>query len=151
MQLTARCDAWPMSVDMGALLDRVVADAFAENFVVESGLAHQQSIYSLLVRSVDRPGRSVEFSVGVHWVSAWIPELGVSTSPFEFGYRDNEVERARMLAWLCEAMASYLDGEGEITERKALILRRKENVLKLQVMDKEWILGVKRHLSPGPD
>lgn len=68
-----------------------------------------------------------------------------------FEYDEDEPAKELLLRWLCNAMKHYLDGEGEITQRKTLIRRRTENVLTLTVDGDEWVLGRSHGSYPYPD
>lgn len=136
-----------MSIDMGALLDRVVADVFEDQYLVESQARDEYPWrHAYLVSKTDGQTRSFRVRATYEWCDVWIPELDVGTIMFD--YDDDESEKERMLRWLCAGLRHYLDGEGKVTHRKTLIRRKQENVLRLDVDGDEWVLG--RHFSSLP-
>lgn len=138
-----------MSIDIGVLLDRVVADVFGDEYTIESVSRDEYPWnHAYLIVAQGKPQRSVQVRATYEWFDVWIPELDVGTIMFD--YDDEESEKELALRWLCEAMDHYLSGGGIVTQRKTLILRRTENVLQLDVNGHEWTLGRSSSSIPYP-
>lgn len=139
-----------MTIDIGAMLDRVVSEVFGDSY--QSELIPNDKdpwIHMYLISSLGENQRSVRIRATYEWFEAVVPDLDVGSMLFE--YDDVESEKAKELTRLCDAMKHYLDGEGQVTQRKTLIRRRLENVLTLNVDGREWVLGRHHSSSPYPD
>jgi hypothetical protein len=136
-----------VTIDIKAMLDRVVAEVFDQNFSVEDDTSSDYP-FGHAVRVTGRPeeGRTAIIRATYEWMDAFIPELNVQTIVFD--YDDVEQEKAYELRRLCRVMRAYLEGEARIEHRRRLFRRGTVPVVSVEVDGLEWRLG--RHHSVAP-
>lgn len=129
-----------MTIDIKALLHRVVDEVFNETFaVVQATPETQPGLHS--VRVIGRFGndRTARIRASYEWVTVFIPELDVGT--ILFAYDDVEDEKEAELRKLCLVVCAYLQGKGHIEKQWRLFRRGEVSVLKIEVDGYEWRLG----------
>ncbi|MBP2217140.1 hypothetical protein [Arthrobacter sp. CAN_C5] len=116
-----------MTIDMRAMLGRVVPEVFNEHLVTaDVNTDDKDWPYGSLVISGTREGRSVIIGAdGGPFMIAYVPELNVQIMAFdeEDDEEDAEEYREEALRKLCLAMLVYLEGGGRISERRSLLGR----------------------------
>ncbi|WP_307028994.1 hypothetical protein [Arthrobacter globiformis] len=134
-----------MTIDIKAMLNRVVAEVFDQNFIVEDDTSSDYPFgHAVRITSRHEQHRTAIIRVTYDWMDAFIPELNVQTIVFD--YDDGEQEKAEDLRKLCRAMRAYLQGEARIEHRRRLF--RPGTVVSIEVDGLEWRLG--RHHSVSP-
>jgi hypothetical protein len=140
-----------MTTDNKAMLDRVIAEVFNEDFVtmrVSSDEAHGS--HSVQVSRRDHEDRTAIIRAGYVWMEAFIPELNVQTSILvDDGEEDDddddedtiEAYKKGELKKICRVMHSYLEGGGRISERRSLLGRGVVRKLVIESDGFEWRLG----------
>ena len=137
-----------MTIDIQAMLHRVVAEVFDENFTVENvGSSDDAWLHGVQVSKRCEKDRTAVIRASYEWMDALVPELDVQAVIFD--YDDVEADKEAELRRLCLAMRSYLQGEGRIEQRRQLFRRGTVPILRFEVDGFEWRLG--RHLSSVPD
>jgi hypothetical protein len=137
-----------MTIDIQAMLDRVVAEVFDETFTVAPiNLSGDAWPHGVLISSRSGTGRTVIIRASYEWMDAVVPELGVQTILFD----DDgvEAEREAGLRRLCLVMRAYLRGGGRVEQRRRVLRRGTVPVLRIEMDGLEWRLG--RHFSTVPD
>lgn len=137
------CETVTVTIDIRAMLHRVVAEVFDQNFAVEDATASGDSSRpAVLVISHLVQGRTAIIRASSVWMDAFIPELNVQTSVLA----EDEVEHQNEdeLRGLCHVMHAYLRGEGSISQRRRFFRRGTALVLTIEVDGKEWRLGRNR-------
>lgn len=146
------CETVTMTIDMRAMLGRVVPEVFSEHLVTADVNAdHTDWPYGSLVDSRTIEGRSVIIGAdGGAFLIAYVPELNVQTMVFdeEDDEEDAEVDREKALRKLCLVMLVYLEGGGRTSERRSLLGRGVVRKLIIESDGFEWRLG--RNFSSGP-
>lgn len=138
-----------MTIDIRAMLHRVVAEVFDENFAVtDFGYSDDPGLHGVEVSSNLVEGRTAVIRAKYEWADAFIPELNVQANIFD--YDDMEEEKAAELRRLCHVMRAYLQGEGEIEKRRRLFRRGTNSVLRIEVDGLEWRLGRHSYVVPDP-
>jgi len=134
-------------IDIKAMLHRVIAEVFDENFVITDVRSKEEAwLHGVRVSSRFDKDRTAIIRASYEWMDAFIPELTVQTTLFD--YDDVESEKEAELQRLCLVMRAYLLGEGRIEERRRLFRRGTVPVLRIEVDGLEWCLG--RHHSSVP-
>ncbi len=129
-----------MTIDIKAMLHRIVAEVFDENFTVEETTSSKTPwIHAVRVSNPAIPERTTIICATYEWMEAFIPELKVMGIIFE--YDDIEEEKENALRPLCIAMRMYLDGEGRIVQKRRLFRRGTVPALYLDIDGAEWRLG----------
>lgn len=126
-----------MTIDVEALLRRVVAEVFDTDVVVaystESKAPHVQR-----ARLAGADGRrQAGLRASYEWFDATIFDLGVSTTLYD--YDDEEQDKEAVLRALALVVRAYLRGEGRIEHKRGLI--RSHPVLRIKVDNRDWELG----------
>jgi hypothetical protein len=141
-----------MTIDMRAMLGRIVPEVFKEHLVtVDVNSDHKDWPLGSLVNSYTGTGRSVIIGAdGGSFMIGYVPELNVQMMVFdEEGDEDDAEEyREEALRELCRAMLVYLEGGGRVSERRSLLGRGVVRKLVIESNGFEWRLG--RNLSSGP-
>ena len=134
-----------MPIDFKAMLHRVVAEVFDQNFTVEDETSDDDPLHHT-VRVISRlsQGRMAIIRASNVWMDAFIPELNVQTSVLDED--DVEQDKEDELRRLCLVMRAYLQGEGRIQQRRRLFRRGTVPVLILEADGQEWRLG-RNHCS----
>lgn len=139
------CETVIMTIDMRAMLGRVVPDVFHEHFVTaDVNSDHEIWPYNSLVNSRMSEGRSVIIGAdGGAFMVAYVPELDVQTMVLdeEDDEEDAEEYREKALRELCLAMLVYLEGGGRISERRSLLGRGVVRKLIIEADGTRWRLG----------
>ncbi|MBG6185447.1 hypothetical protein IWX65_003426 [Arthrobacter sp. CAN_A214] len=141
-----------MTIDMRAMLGRVVPDVFDEHLVTADVNAdHEIWPYGSLVDSRTIEGRSVIIGAdGGAFMVGYVPELNVQAMVFDEEDEEEDAEeyREKALRELCLVMLVYLEGGGRISERRSLLGRGVVRKLIIESDGFEWRLG--RNLGSGP-
>ncbi len=136
-----------MSIDIRAMLDRVVAEAFDENFTATPTDSSDDScLHGVHLSNRSGTDRTAIIRVSYEWMDALIPELDVQTILFD--YDDVEAEKEAELRRLCLVMRAYLRGGGRVEQRRRFLHWGTIPVLSIEVDGLEWRL--RRHLSTVP-
>jgi hypothetical protein len=136
-----------VTIDIKAMLQRVVGEVFDENFdVAEVSSGEDSWLHGVHVSSRFDKGRTAIIRASYEWMDAFIPELNVQTTLFD--YDDVEPEKEAELRRLCLVMRAYLQGEGRIEQRWRLFRRGTSSVLKIEVDGVQWRFG--RYLFSVP-
>jgi hypothetical protein len=126
-----------VTIDVGALLRRVVTEVFDADVVVafstESNAPH---VHRARLAGADGR-RHAGLRASYEWFEATIFDLGVSTTLFD--YDDDERDKEAVLRALALVVRAYLRGEGRIEHKRGLI--RSHPVLRIKVEDRDWELG----------
>lgn len=136
----ARARLTPVTIDIKAMLHRVAAEVFDENFTVgEAPSGDYPSSYAVRVISHIEPGRTAIIRASYVWMDAFIPELNVqaSSTPDE---DDEEQYKEEELRRICLVMLAYLRGDGRIEQRRRLFRRGTLPVLIIDVDGRQWRL-----------
>ncbi len=133
-------DTIPVTIDIGIMLNRIVAEVFGQEFMVEDANSSEDPwIHTVRVKSRVEQGRSAIIRATYEWMDIYIPELNVQATVFD--YDDVEQEKADELTRLCLVMRAYLQGEGRIEQKKRFFRRGTVPVLNVEVDGLEWRLG----------
>lgn len=136
-----------MTIDIKAMLHRVVAEVFDENFTVADVSSSDDSwLHGVHVSSRYDKDRTAIIRASYEWMDAFIPELNVQTSLFD--YDDVEQEKEAELRRLCLVMHAYLQGEGHVETRRRLFRRSTVSILSIEVDGLEWRLGRHHFVVP---
>jgi hypothetical protein len=134
------CKTVPVTIDLKAMLHRVVAEMFDEDFTVEDATSSEDpSRPAVLVASRLGQDRTAIIRASNVWMDAFIPELNVQTSVLDED--DVEQEKEDEIRRLCLVMRAYLRGEGRIEQRRRLFRRGTVPVLSIEVDGHTWRLG----------
>jgi hypothetical protein len=126
----------PVTVDVQALLRRVVADVFDAD-VTAAYSTHPKNPQMHRVQLTGADGRRhAGLEASYEWFEATIFDLGVST--FLLDYDDEEEDKEAVLRALALVVRAYLRGEGRVEHRRRLF--RSRPVLKIVADDREWTL-----------
>lgn len=138
-----------MTIDIKAMLHRVVAEVFDENFTIEDATSTDDpSRHAVRVaRRLDQD-RTAIVRATYEWMDAFIPELNVQTTVFD--YDDVEKDKADDLRRLCLVMHSYLQGHARIEQRRRLFRRGTATVVCVELDGLEWRLGRNHWVVPHP-
>jgi hypothetical protein len=145
-----------MTRDIKAMLDRVVAKVFIEDFVIVNLSSDDPaSSSSVQVSGRSHEDRQAVIRVDPVWVEGFIPELNVQTALLvdDYGEEDDdelEAYREAELMKLCRVMRAYLQGDGQVTMRRRMFGRGSTFVLKIEVDGFEWRLGQNHWAGPKP-
>ncbi|WP_104168916.1 hypothetical protein [Arthrobacter sp. SX1312] len=146
------CEAVATTIDMRAMLGRVIPEVFDEHLVTaDANTDHKIWPYGSLVESRMSEGRSVIIGAdGGPFMIAYVPELSVQTMVFdeEDDEEDAEVYREEALRKLCLVMLVYLEGGGRISERRSPLGRGIVRKLIIESDGFDWRLA--RNFSSGP-
>lgn len=130
-----------MTIDIKAMLHRVVTEVFDQNFTVEDATSGDDPLRPA-VRVISRleQDRTAIIRASYVWMDAFIPELNVQAAgiPDE---DDVEQEKEDELRRICLVMRAYLRGEGRIEQRRRLFRRGTVPVVIVEVDGHEWRLG----------
>jgi hypothetical protein len=133
-----------MTIDIEAMLHRVVAEVFDENFAVAKVSSSDNSwLHGVHVSNRSNKDRTAVIRASYGWMDALVPELNVQTILFDED--DEEAEKEAELRRLCLVMRAYLQGEGRVEQRRRLFRRGTVPILYIEVDGLEWRLG--RHPS----
>ncbi|GAA3666319.1 hypothetical protein GCM10023081_01440 [Arthrobacter ginkgonis] len=136
-----------MTIDIKAMLHRVIAEVFDGNFTVEDATSREDpQLHRVRVACRFDEGRTAIIRASYEWVDAFVPELEVQTVLFD--YDDAEQEKADELRRLCLVVRAYLQGEGRIERRRRLFRRGTVAVLVIEVDGLEWRLGRNHWVVP---
>ncbi|MBP2385848.1 hypothetical protein [Paeniglutamicibacter kerguelensis] len=129
-----------MTIDINAMLQRVVAEVFDQNFTVEDVTSGDDPFrYSVRVISEPEQDRTAIIRASYTWMDGFIPELNVQTGVLDDD--DVEQEKEDELRRLCLVMRAYLRGEARIDQRRRLFRRGTVPVVTIEVDGHEWRLG----------
>ncbi|MFL4474742.1 hypothetical protein ACIPVK_12150 [Paeniglutamicibacter sp. MACA_103] len=130
-----------MTIDIKAMLHRVVAEVFDQDFTVEDATSSDDAS-RLAVRVISRleQDRTAIIRASSAWMDAFIPELNVQTSVLDEDDVEQEQEKEDELRRLCLIARAYLRGEGRIEQKRRLFRRGTVPVLRVEVNDQEWRL-----------
>lgn len=138
--LDRTCETDTVTIDIKAMLHRVVAEVFDQDFGVEDATSiDDASRYAVRVISRLEQDRTAIIRASSVWMEAFVPELKVQASILDED--DVEQEKEDELRRLCLVMRAYLRGEGRIEQRRRLFRRGTVPVLSVQVNSQEWRLG----------
>lgn len=129
-----------MTIDIKAMLQRVVAEVFDQNFTVEDTTSSDDPFrYSVRVLSGPEPARTTIIRASYTWMDGFIPELNVQTGVLD----DDGVEQEKEveLRRLCLVMRAYLRGEANIEQRRRLFRRGTVPIVSIEMDGHEWRLG----------
>lgn len=139
------CETVTVTIDMRAMLGRVVPEVFGEHLVTtDVNSDHEIWPYGSLVNSRMREGRSVIIGAdGGAFMVAYVPELSVQAMVLneEDDEEDAEVDREKALRELCLAMLVYLEGGGHVRERRSMLGRGVVRKLVIEANGTRWRLG----------
>ncbi|MFD2840666.1 hypothetical protein ACFSYH_08795 [Populibacterium corticicola] len=129
-----------MTIDIKAMLHRIVAEVFDETFMIEQTTSSKNPwMHTVRVANPAIPERTAIICATYEWMEVFIPELKVTGTIFE--YDDVEEDKGNALRPLCIAMRMYLDGEGRIEQKRRLFRRGTVPVLYLDIDGMECYLG----------
>lgn len=129
-----------MTIDIEAMLHRVVNEIFDETFVVVDVTPEADPrLHSVRVSGRLGNNRSARIRANYEWATVFIPELNVGAILFE--YDDVEDEKEAELRKLCLVTRAYLQGQGHIEKRWRLFRRGEVSALRIEVDGCEWRLG----------
>lgn len=94
----------------------------------------------VLLTAVSPPARTAVVRAGGEWFDAEMVEFGARMNIF-FDDRDSDEEKESELREIVLVVRSYLRGEGTLTHRRSLILRRPRPVWTTVVHGREWTVG----------
>lgn len=136
-----------MTIDIKAMLDRVIVDVFEEDFVTQHITSTDPTwLHGVQVSSRIHKDRAAIIRAGLVWMDAFIPELNVQAAILD---EDNDVAyKEEELKKLCRALRAYLQGGGHVRQRRRLFGRGSTNVLTIEADGFEWRLG--RNSWSGP-
>jgi hypothetical protein len=138
--LDGTCETVTVTIDIKAMLHRVVAEVFDQDFAVEDATSlDDPSRHAVRVISRIEQDRTAIIRASSVWMDAFVPELNVQTSVLDEG--DVEQEKEDELRRLCLVMRAHLRGGGRIEQRRRLFRRGTDLVLSVQVDGQEWRLG----------
>ena len=128
------------------MLARVVPDVFNEHLVTaDVNRDHDLWPYGSLVKSSTREGRSVIVGAdGGSFMVGYVPELNVQMMVCDEEYgdeQDAEEGREKALRELCSAMLVYLEGGGQVSERRSLLRRGVIRKLIIESDGTKWRLS----------
>lgn len=138
------------------MLDRVVAEVFNEDFVIEYlGSDDHACSPGVQVSSRFHKDREAVIRADPVWVEGFIPELNVQTALLvDDGEEEDddelEADREAELMKLCCVMRAYLQGGGQVTTRRRLFGRGSTFILKIEADGFEWRLGQNHWAGPKP-
>lgn len=135
------CETVTVTIDIKAMLHRVVAEVFDQDFTVEDATSSDDAS-RLAVRVISRleQDRTAIIRASSAWMDAFIPELNVQTSVLDEDDVEQEQEKEDELRRLCLIARAYLRGEGRIEQKRRLFRRGTVPVLRVEVNDQEWRL-----------
>lgn len=138
--LDRTCETVTVTIDIKAMLHRVVGEVFDQDFAVEDATSiDDPSRHAVrVIRRLDRDRTAIIRASSV-WMDAFVPELNVQASVLDED--DVEQEKEDELRRLCLVMRAYLRGEGRIEQRRRLFRRGTIPVLSVEVDGQEWRLG----------
>src|SRR6476661_10129205 len=137
-----------MTVDIKAMLHRVVAEVFDERFAVANVSSRDDSwLHGVHVSNRFDKHRTAIIRASYGWMDALVPELNVQTILFDDD--DVEAEKEAELRRLCFVMRAYLQGQGRVEHRRRLFRSGTVPILSIELDGLEWRLG--RHLSSVPN
>jgi hypothetical protein len=138
--LVRTCETDAVTIDIKAMLHRVVTEVFDQNFTVEDATSGDDSLRHA-VRVISRldQDRTAIIRASYVWMDAFIPELNVQTSVLDED--DVEQDKEDELRGLCLVMRAYLRGEGRIEQRRRLFRGGTVPVVIVEVDAHEWRLG----------
>lgn len=117
-----------MTIDIKAMLHRVVDDVFNEQFAVVDIISEADPwLHSVHVSGRFGNDRTARIRASYEWANVFIPELDVGAILFE--YDDVEEEKEAELRKLCLLIRAYLQGQGHIEKRRRLFRRDELSVL----------------------
>ncbi|MEN8582452.1 hypothetical protein B1A87_006690 [Arthrobacter sp. KBS0703] len=100
-----------MTIDIKAMLHRVVAEVFDENFALANVSSSDDSwLHGVHVSNCSDKDRTAIIRASCGWMDAHVPELNVQTILFDED--DVEAEKEAEFRRLCFVMRAYLQGEG---------------------------------------
>jgi hypothetical protein len=138
-----------VTIDIKAMLHRVVDEVFDQNFTVEDTTSNDDAwIHAVRVICRLEPDRTAVIRATYEWMDVLIPELKVQTTVFD--YDDVEQEKEDELRRLCLVMRAYLQGEARIEQRRRLFRRGTTPVVSIEVDGLEWRLGRHHSVVPYP-
>jgi hypothetical protein len=138
-----------MTIDIKAMLHRVVAEVFDENFAVTNASSSDDSwLHGVHVSNGSDQDRTAIIRASYGWMDAIVPELNVQTILFDED--DVEAEKEAELRRLCFVMRAYLQGEGRVEQRRRLFRRGTVPILSIEVDGLEWRLGRRHSSVPNP-
>jgi hypothetical protein len=127
-----------VTIDLGQLLRRVVADVFDEGVDVVYSIDPKSPRVHCVTLSDESGGlRRVGLQASYWWFAVTIFDLGVSATLFDED--DEEAEKEAALRELALLARAYLRGEGHVESKRGLI--RSHPVLRITVNGREWKLG----------
>jgi hypothetical protein len=121
-----------MTIDIKAMLHRVVAEVFDENFAVANVSSSDDArLHGVHVSNRSDNERTAVIRASYTWMDALVPELNVQTILFDED--DEEAEKEAELRRLCLVMRAYLQGEGRVEQRRRLFRRGTVPILYIEV------------------
>jgi hypothetical protein len=127
-------------IDIKAMLGRVVAEVFNQEFRVEDENSSDDPFrHAVRVSSRLEQDRTAIIRASYWWMDAFIPELNVQT--FVLDEDDVEQDKEDELRRLCIVIRVYLRGGGRIEQRRRLFRRGTVPVVIIEVNGEEWRLG----------
>jgi hypothetical protein len=138
-----------IDVDIEAMLDSVIADVLEGEFVTGDVDSDDPNwIHGVEARSRSGEDRAVIIRAGRAWIGAFIPQLGIGAwmvdDDDDVAYEEKELRK------LCRALRSYLEGEGDVRQRRRLFGRGSTSVLVLEVDGFEWRFGRRSWVWANP-
>lgn len=136
-----------MAIDVGALLARVVGEAFDENVsaVLEDPPSEMPYVYCAHLSSAVQ-ARRASLCATYEWFELHVIDLNVSVTLFD--YDDDEAQKNDALRELALVARAYLNGEGQIDAEKRFLRRGTRQCLTIEVNGRQWRLG--KHSSSVP-
>ena len=143
------CETVVVTIDIKAMLHRIVAEVFDGDFTVEDATSSDDPLrHAVRVFNRDKQDRTAIIRATYEWMDAFIPELNVQTTVFD--YDDVEQEKEDELRRLCLVMRAYLRGEARIDQRWRLFRRGTVPVVSIELDGLEWRLGRNHWVVPYP-
>ncbi|AUI52651.1 hypothetical protein [Arthrobacter crystallopoietes] len=138
-----------MTIDIKAMLHRVVAEVYDENFTVtDAGSSDDSWLHGVHVSSQLNPDHTAIIRASYEWMDAFIPELNVQATVFD--YDDVEQEKESELRRLCLVMRAYLQGKARVERRRRLFRPGTAPIVRIEVDGLEWRLGRHHYVVPYP-
>lgn len=132
-------DTVTVTIDIKTMLHRVVGEVFDERFaVVDINSEANPWLHGVQVSGRFSIDRTARIRASYEWADAFIPELNVGTILFD--YDDVEEEKEFELRRLCVVIRAYLEGEGQIENRRRIFGLRPTSTLRLEVDGFKWDL-----------
>lgn len=143
------CKTLIVTIDSEAMLDRVIADVLDGNSGTRTvNSAGRTWLHSVEVISRTHEDRAVVIRAGRAWIGSLFPQLGVGAEMVDedddLAYKEKELRK------LCRALRAYLEGGGDITQRRRFFGQGSTLELAIKVDGFEWCFGRRSWVWANP-